>query len=143
MKFHPPSFALGVGTAVLLMGKKQHLRPVVVEIAALGLHLGKLGLGLIERQREHVEDLFAEVTERVPAAAGGARGERAARKTNGASGLHGELLVATSPPVLVVHALGRRVRLRAPALAGHRRVCERIAKQLAADPARGRPRSVR
>ncbi|WP_437801429.1 HMA2 domain-containing protein [Sorangium sp. So ce693] len=41
----------------------------------------------------------------------------------------------TSPPVLVVHALGRRVRLRAPALAGHRRVCERIAEKLAADPA--------
>lgn len=91
MKFHPPSFVLGVGTAVLLMGKKQHLRPVVVEIAALGLHLGKLGLGLIERQREHVEDLFAEVTERVrQKAAGGARGQPAAHKSNGASGLHGE-----------------------------------------------------
>ncbi|WP_437908812.1 hypothetical protein WME95_13465 [Sorangium sp. So ce327] len=91
MKFHPPSFALGVGTAVLLMGKKQHLRPVVVEIAALGLHLGRLGVGLLERQREHVEDLFAEVAERVrQKAAGGARGERAARKSNGASELHGE-----------------------------------------------------
>ncbi|WP_437552237.1 hypothetical protein WME97_13050 [Sorangium sp. So ce367] len=91
MKFHPPSFALGVGTAVLLMGKKQHLRPVVVEIAALGLHLGRLGVGLLERQREHVEDLFAEIAERVRhKAAGGARGERAARKSNGASELHGE-----------------------------------------------------
>ncbi|WP_437985907.1 HMA2 domain-containing protein [Sorangium sp. So ce117] len=40
-----------------------------------------------------------------------------------------------SPAVLVVHALERRVRLRAPALAGHRRVCERIAEQLAADSA--------
>ncbi|CAN92555.1 MULTISPECIES: hypothetical protein [Sorangium] len=91
MKFHPPSFALGVGTAVLLMGKKQHLRPVVVEIAALGLHLGRLGLGLLERQREHVEDLFAEVAERVhQKATGGARGERAARKSNGAAELHGE-----------------------------------------------------
>ncbi|WP_437281318.1 hypothetical protein WME90_12365 [Sorangium sp. So ce375] len=91
MKFHPPSFALGVGAAVLLMGKKQHLRPVVVEIAALGLHLSKLGLAVIERQREHVEDLFAEVAERVrQKATGGARGERAAHKSNGASELYGE-----------------------------------------------------
>ncbi|WP_437838747.1 HMA2 domain-containing protein [Sorangium sp. So ce1153] len=37
-------------------------------------------------------------------------------------------------PVLVAHALERRVRLRAPALAGHRRACERVAEQLAADP---------
>ncbi|WP_437602182.1 hypothetical protein [Sorangium sp. So ce590] len=91
MRFHPPSFALGVGSAVLLMGKKQHLRPVVVEIAALGLHLGRLGLALVERQREHAEDLWAEVTERVRHKAGGAvRGERAPRRSNGASVLHGE-----------------------------------------------------
>ncbi|XXX80386.1 HMA2 domain-containing protein [Sorangium sp. So ce134] len=38
------------------------------------------------------------------------------------------------PPVLVAHALERRVRLRAAALAGHRRVCQRVAEQLAADP---------
>ncbi|AGP35630.1 HMA2 domain-containing protein [Sorangium cellulosum] len=38
------------------------------------------------------------------------------------------------PPVLVAHVLERRVRLRAPALAGHRRACERVAEQLAADP---------
>ncbi|XYI01151.1 HMA2 domain-containing protein [Sorangium sp. So ce1128] len=37
-------------------------------------------------------------------------------------------------PVLIAHALERRVRLRAPALAGHRRACERVAEQLAADP---------
>ncbi|WP_437592551.1 HMA2 domain-containing protein [Sorangium sp. So ce1000] len=41
----------------------------------------------------------------------------------------------TSPAVHLVHALERRVRMRAPALAGHRSVCERIAEQLAADPA--------
>ncbi|WP_437579716.1 HMA2 domain-containing protein [Sorangium sp. So ce887] len=38
------------------------------------------------------------------------------------------------PPVLVAHVLERRVRLRAPALAGHRRACEGVAAQLAADP---------
>ncbi|MGK4006120.1 HMA2 domain-containing protein [Sorangium sp. So ce1036] len=37
-------------------------------------------------------------------------------------------------PVLVAHALERRVRLRAPVLAGHRRACERVAEQLAAEP---------
>ncbi|WP_437970217.1 hypothetical protein WMF04_13325 [Sorangium sp. So ce260] len=93
MRFHPPSFALGVGSAVLLMGTKQHIRPVVVEVAALGLHLGRLGLALIERQREHAEDLWAEVAERVRHRAGrAARGERGARRSNGASALHGEPL---------------------------------------------------
>ncbi|MGK3995429.1 HMA2 domain-containing protein [Sorangium sp. So ce1024] len=38
-------------------------------------------------------------------------------------------------PVLVAHVLERRVRLRAPALAGHRGACERVAEQLSADPA--------
>ncbi|WP_233560930.1 hypothetical protein [Sorangium cellulosum] len=91
MRFHPPSFALGVGSAVLLMSKKQHFRPVIVEVAALGVHLGKLGLALVERQREHAEDLWAEVAERARRrAAGGARRERAPRKSNGASALHGE-----------------------------------------------------
>ncbi|WP_437561782.1 hypothetical protein [Sorangium sp. So ce542] len=91
MRFHPPSFALGVGSAVLLMGKKQHLRPVVVEIAALGLHLGRLGLALVERQREHAEDLWAEIADRARRKAGGAeRGARAERRSNGASELHGE-----------------------------------------------------
>ncbi|WP_437290255.1 HMA2 domain-containing protein [Sorangium sp. So ce406] len=37
-------------------------------------------------------------------------------------------------PVLVAHALERRVRLRAPALAGHRGACARVAALLAADP---------
>ncbi|WP_437638783.1 hypothetical protein [Sorangium sp. So ce854] len=91
MRFHPPSFALGVGSAVLLMSKQQRLRPVLVEIAALGLHLGKLGLALVERQREHAEDLWAEVAERARQRAGGAaRREGAPRKSNGASALHGE-----------------------------------------------------
>lgn len=89
MRFHPPSFALGVGCAVVLMGQKQHLRPVVVEIAALGLHLGKLGLALIERQREHLEDLWAEIGERVRQRAQG-EVRPAPRTSNGAAELHGE-----------------------------------------------------
>jgi hypothetical protein len=36
--------------------------------------------------------------------------------------------------VHVAHTLERRVRLRAPALSGHARACERVAEQLALDP---------
>jgi hypothetical protein len=39
-----------------------------------------------------------------------------------------------SPAVVVVHAIERRVRLRAPALAGERSICQRIAEQLACEP---------
>lgn len=60
-KFHPFSFLLGLGVAATVMGKKQHLRPVIVELSALGLHFTRLGLALIERRRESVEDLWAEV----------------------------------------------------------------------------------
>jgi hypothetical protein len=84
MKFHPPSFALGVGTAVVVMGAKKHLRPVVVELAALGVHIGRLGLSLVERQREHAEDLWAEVAARVRRRGEAAAGS-AARGGNGAA----------------------------------------------------------
>jgi hypothetical protein len=42
--------------------------------------------------------------------------------------------VKASPPVLVEHALERRVRLRSPALVGCRGACERIAEELARQP---------
>jgi hypothetical protein len=89
MRFHPPSFVLGVGTAVALMSKKQHFRPVIVELAALGLHLGKLALALVERQREHGEDLWAEIAERARHKAERASWP-AARKSNGAAEIHVE-----------------------------------------------------
>jgi hypothetical protein len=41
------------------------LRPVFVELSALGLHLARLGRSLAERQREDMEDLWAEVEERL------------------------------------------------------------------------------
>ena len=42
---------------------------------------------------------------------------------------------AVKPPACsVVHALERRVRLRAPALAGHRGACEQVAEALAREP---------
>lgn len=65
MKFHPPSFVLGFGSAVVIMATRHRLRPVVVELSALGLHLARVTRALAERQREHVEDLRAEIEERV------------------------------------------------------------------------------
>jgi hypothetical protein len=65
MKFHPSSFVLGLASAVALMGTRKRLRPVVIELAAAGVHFGRLALALVERQRENVEDVWAEVEERV------------------------------------------------------------------------------
>jgi hypothetical protein len=81
MKFHPPSFVLGFGTAVAIGATRKRLRPAIVEIAALGVHLGRLGRAVVERQREHAEDLWAEVEERVRHKA---RGARRVAGTNGA-----------------------------------------------------------
>jgi len=67
---------------------------VAVEIAALGVHMARLGRALVERQVEHAEDLWAEVTVRVREREVGARRPKAAaaqdrpngpsRGTNGA-----------------------------------------------------------
>lgn len=98
--FDLTSFLIGVGGAVALTSAREHLRPVVVELAAAGIYFGKLGLGVLERQREHAEDLWAEIDERVrERAAGRARGAggagsaeepRAPRQGNGAGrGMNG------------------------------------------------------
>lgn len=79
-KFHPTSFVLGVGTAVALVANRRRLRPVFIELSALGVHLGKLGLALAARQREHVEDLWAEIDHRAR------RRARALRAGDGAAG---------------------------------------------------------
>jgi hypothetical protein len=84
MKFHPPSFVLGLASAVALMGTRKRLRPVVIELAALGVHFGKLALTLVERQRENAEDLWAEVEERVRERAESVQAS-ARREGNGAS----------------------------------------------------------
>jgi hypothetical protein len=65
MKFHAPSFLLGVGVTAVVVATRERLRPVVVEVTALGVHAGRIGRALFERQREHAEDLWAEVEERV------------------------------------------------------------------------------
>ena len=65
MKFHLPSYLLGVASATVVIGARDVFRPVFVELAALGLQLGRTGRALFERQREHLEDLRAEVEDRV------------------------------------------------------------------------------
>ncbi len=64
MKFHTPSFLMGFASATVIAVTGKRLKPVAVELGALGLHLAHLGWGLVERQREHVEDLWAEIEER-------------------------------------------------------------------------------
>lgn len=65
MKFSASSFVLGVATATAVMATHKRLRPVVVELAALGVQLSHVARSILERQREHGEDLFAEIKERV------------------------------------------------------------------------------
>lgn len=65
MKFHTPSFLMGFASATVIIVTSKRLKPVAVELGAVGLHLARLGRGVVERQREHAEDLWAEVEERV------------------------------------------------------------------------------
>lgn len=64
MKFHTPSFLTGFACATVIAMTGKRLKPVAVELGALGLHLGHLGWGVVERQREHIEDLWAEIEQR-------------------------------------------------------------------------------
>jgi hypothetical protein len=64
MKFHSPSFLMGFAGAAVVMASAKRLRPVVVEVASLGLHFARLGRAVVERQRESAEDLWAEVEEK-------------------------------------------------------------------------------
>lgn len=65
MRLHLPSYLLGLATAgaVALAGKR--LRPVAVEIGAVAVYLSRVARALAERQREHIEDLWAEIDDRV------------------------------------------------------------------------------
>jgi hypothetical protein len=65
MKFHVPSFLLGVAVTAGLVKTRSRLEPVAVEVTALAVHLARLGRSLIERGREDLEDLWAEVEERL------------------------------------------------------------------------------
>jgi len=65
MKFHAPSFLLGVGLTAAAVAARGRLHPIAVEVGALGVHLARLARTLIERRREDLEDLRAEVEERL------------------------------------------------------------------------------
>jgi hypothetical protein len=89
MRFHAPSFVAGALVAAAFMKTRGRLRPVAVELAALGVHLGRLGRSLAERRLDDLEDVWAEVEERVrerarAAVQPGAPADRTAR-TNGAA----------------------------------------------------------
>jgi hypothetical protein len=83
MKFHPTSFVAGVLFAAAGIASRERLRPVAVELSALALHLARLGRAVLERQRENVEDLWAEVEQRAHERAHPTAAPRAAH-TNGA-----------------------------------------------------------
>lgn len=83
MRFHAPSFLLGVGVTAGFMAARSRLHPVAVELSALGLHLARMGRSLAERKREDLEDLWAEVEERVRERA---REERRQRSPFGGNG---------------------------------------------------------
>jgi hypothetical protein len=86
MKFHAPSFLLGAAVTSAVWASRGRLRPVVVEISALGVHLGRIGRSIAGRQREDLEDLWAEVEDRLRARADEAAERRAAAHTgNGAA----------------------------------------------------------
>jgi hypothetical protein len=61
MKFHLPSFALGFVSAAAMFGARDALKPVAVELGSLTLHLAKVARAVVERQREKIEDLWAEI----------------------------------------------------------------------------------
>jgi hypothetical protein len=65
MLFHFPSYALGLATGLVASGVRDRLRPVLLEAAAVTTTFSKIGWAVVERQREWIEDLWADVQERV------------------------------------------------------------------------------
>jgi len=99
MKFHTPSFLMGFASATVIAMTGKRLKPVAVELGSLGLHLAQLAWGVAERQRESVEDLWAEIEERARDRQRGVRKARtgpitmrvetvAATATNGSEARH-------------------------------------------------------
>jgi len=64
VRFHVPSYLLGFATGAFVVGARETLRPVAVELGALGLQIGRAGRALFERQKEYLEDVRADVEER-------------------------------------------------------------------------------
>ena len=64
MTFHLPSYLLGFATGAAIVGAHDALRPLAVELGALGLQVVRAGRALVERQKESLEDLRADIEER-------------------------------------------------------------------------------
>ena len=134
MNLHAPSFLLGVGVTTAVVATRTRLRPVAVELGALGVHLGRLGRSLVERQREEFEDLWAEVEERVRERVREERRRAHLRQQRpGPRPRPRGHSVRGAETVTIGQALPRRVRLVAPPLAWHRDACERVGRALAAE----------
>ena len=64
MKFHFPSYMLGVATGVTGTVLFPRLRPVFIEVASAYYRLGDLIMVKIARSRENLSDLLAEARAR-------------------------------------------------------------------------------
>ena len=84
MKFHLPSFLLGVATGASGTAMSRRLRPVVLEIATGFYRVYDAAMFRVARARENTSDLFAEARWR-------AREQlRRRRGGNGSNGVHAE-----------------------------------------------------
>jgi hypothetical protein len=81
LTFHLPSYLLGVLTAFVADELRDRFRPVAVESAAVASVVWMGCREVVERQRENIEDLFAEIQDR-------ARDKLRRRRANG--GMSGE-----------------------------------------------------
>jgi hypothetical protein len=64
VKFHLPSYLLGVLSAAVAVKLGDRVRPIVVETLSLASVVWTAGRSVIEQQREALEDLWAEIRER-------------------------------------------------------------------------------
>lgn len=87
MKIHPPSLLLGAGATAALFTLRNHLRPVVVEIGAIGVELARAARAIVARELENWEDIRAEIEENVRHRARRARGT----EPNGAPASNGRV----------------------------------------------------
>jgi hypothetical protein len=60
MRFHLPSFALGVVVGAGSVVVAPHLRPIAVELAATGYRMVDAAMLRVARGRENLQDLLAE-----------------------------------------------------------------------------------
>ena len=64
MRFHFPSFMLGMGAGVAAVFVGRRLRPVLVEVATAGYQLADAVAARVAMVQEDVDDVFAEARAR-------------------------------------------------------------------------------